>query len=86
MFFTNNFNAQNINRARQRNRQRQQRQEEDYNEDDPNYNNQRRNPRNNKAALIMQLLPLFVLMLFSVFPSIFQSVKFTYKLYLLIYL
>ena len=73
MFFTNNFNAQNINRARQRHRQRQQRYEEEYEEEQ--YQRRNQPQRNNRAALLVQLLPLFILMIFSVFPSIFQNVK-----------
>jgi hypothetical protein len=73
MFFSNSFNAQNINRARQRNRQRQQRYREEYNQEENQ--NQRVIPRGNRLAVFIQLLPLLCLTIISIFPSIFQSVN-----------
>jgi hypothetical protein len=69
MFFTNSFGNVHYQRARQARRQRQQQ----YNEEEDN--GRRAAPRFNRNALLVQLLPLIILMLFSVIPYLFQSVK-----------
>jgi len=69
MFFTNSYGNINYQRARQARRQRQQQYYENEEE-------QRRNvPRYNRNALFFQLLPLFMLMVLSVIPYLFQTVN-----------
>lgn len=68
MFFSNNFNNSQYQRARQARRQRQ----EEYFRDQEG--NLRNTPRFNRNALLVQLLPLFMLMLFSAIPYLFQTV------------
>ena len=64
MWFNGEFNEENINKAKEKARQSQQRKPEDPT----------RNPKNKWAELFFQLLPLLLLTIFSLMPSIFQSV------------